>query len=303
MPLSRRATILVVDDEITNIEVINEAICDDYEVSFATSGEEALQIMETVTPDLVLLDVVMPGLKGFDVCRHIKSHPLLADVPVIFITGLEDSEDEARGLEIGAIDYVTKPINPAILRHRVRNHVEQKLLRDMFAEMAVTDALTGLHNRRRMEGLLAESHGQLMAEGGWLSLIMMDIDFFKKFNDTYGHPSGDQCLFQVASVLKRAVKEVSGHAARYGGEEFCSILPRCDAEEAFKVAERIRDQVALLRIPHVGSEVTPWVTMSFGVVSAKVTAGSEPKQWIQAADAKLYLAKSEGRNRIETIVL
>ena len=294
-----RATILIVDDEISNIEIMNEALGDEYEICFATSGEQALEQMKITIPDLVLLDVVMQGMQGFEVCERLKQDPMLADVPVIFITGLNDTDDEVRGLSIGAIDYVTKPIHPLILRNRVRNHIELKQLRDHLTEMAVTDALTGLHNRRKLDTLLKKNFQDLLAEEGWLSLIMLDLDFFKQFNDTYGHMSGDNCLKMVGAALNRAVMRVAGHPARYGGEEFCCILPNCPPGQAGAVAVEIRYQLQQMRIPHERSDVSPFVTISIGVASARVRAGMSPADWMEVADAQLSLAKSEGRDRVK----
>ena len=220
-----KATILIVDDEISNIEIMNAVLEDDYEICFATSGQQALDIARTVQPDLILLDVLMPGIDGFEVCRQIKADIMLVDIPIIFTTGLGDTEDEMRGLSLGAIDYVTKPIQPAILRARVGNHVELKRLRDQLATLAVTDALTGLSNRRHMERSLQAESARLTRTGEWMSVIMLDIDFFKQFNDTYGHPAGDRCIAMVGAALTRAVKRATDLPARYGGEEFACILP------------------------------------------------------------------------------
>ncbi|KMS56059.1 diguanylate cyclase [Novosphingobium barchaimii LL02] len=293
-----RATILIVDDEISNIEIMNAVLEDDYEVCFSTSGEQALETARTTLPDLVLLDVLMPGIDGFEVCRQLKADPLLADIPVIFTTGLGDTADEMRGLSLGAIDYVTKPIQPAILRARVGNHVELKRLRDQLANMAVTDALTGLSNRRQMEKALHSETGRLARTGDWLSVIMIDIDFFKQFNDTYGHPAGDRCISMVASALTRAVKRASDLSARYGGEEFACILPGADPHGAQLVAQEIKLQVQSLNIPHERSQISPFITVSIGVASARCLPGMAADQWIGHADRQLYQSKHGGRNRI-----
>lgn len=296
---ANRAVILIVDDEISNVEIIYAALGDDYEISFATSGEEALEVARLTQPDLVLLDVVMPGMQGFEVCQRLKEDPLLADIPVIFTTGLGNVEDEVRGLSLGAIDYVTKPIQPMILRNRVRNHIELKQLRDRLALMAVTDALTGLHNRRKLDGLLSSAVNSPAAEGSWLSIIMIDVDFFKQFNDTYGHETGDRCLHMVASALSRAMRQASGYTARYGGEEFACVLPGSDLERAMEIAGDIRRHVGQLAIPHEGSQVQPYVTISMGVAAALIRAGMQPGLWIRAADQQLYLAKAAGRDQIK----
>lgn len=297
----KRATILIVDDDISNIEIMNAVLEDAYEVCFAMSGVQALDVMRDIQPDLVLLDVLMPGMDGFEVCRQCKNDPELVDIPIIFTTGLGDTEDEMLGLSLGAIDYVTKPIQPAILKARVSNHIELKNLRDQLAELAVTDALTGLKNRRHLERALQAECGRLTRTGAWLSVIMLDIDFFKQFNDAYGHPAGDRCIAMVAAALKRVVKRASDTSARYGGEEFACVLPNLGPEEAEKVAAEIRDQVRALNIPHAQSRAQPYVTVSIGVASARCSVQLLPEIWISQADQQLYHSKAAGRDRISLI--
>ncbi|WP_439271523.1 GGDEF domain-containing response regulator [Pseudochrobactrum sp. HB0163] len=296
--MTSRAVILIVDDEVSNIEIMSAVLEEDYEICFATSGEEALKVAQTVLPDLVLLDVLMPGIDGYDVCRRLKKEHLLADVPVIFTTGLNDHEAEIRGLSAGAIDYVTKPVQPVILRARVANHIELKRLRDQLAQLAVTDALTGLSNRRHLEQTLVQETARLAVTGDWLSVIMIDIDFFKLFNDTFGHPAGDRCLAMVAAALARAVHLATDLAARYGGEEFVCVLPGRDYNGALGVAQEIQRQVHSLAIPHPQSTVSSCVTVSIGVASAYCRTDMAPSQWMAHADRQLYLSKRSGRNDI-----
>jgi diguanylate cyclase (GGDEF)-like protein len=297
--LNRRPLILIVDDEIANIEVLNAALEDDFEICFATSGEEAIRITLAVLPDLILLDVLMPGIDGYEVCRRLKEdHHLVADVPIIFVTGLGDQEAEVRGLLLGAIDYVTKPISPVIVRARVRNHLELKRMRDELAELAVTDALTGLRNRRWLERSMKLEVAKLIHTASFLSVVMLDIDFFKQFNDTYGHPAGDRCIVMVAAALNRAVRRAADMTARYGGEEFACVLPGVDHEAAMAVAHNIRDQVHALGIPHLGSAAGAYVTVSVGVATARCMPRLAPELWIKTADGQLYLAKAAGRNNV-----
>jgi diguanylate cyclase (GGDEF)-like protein len=300
--MTDRAVILIVDDEVSNIGIMSAVLEDDYEVCFATSGEEALKVAQTVLPDLILLDVLMPGIDGYEVCKRLKKDRMLADIPVIFTTGLNDQDAEVRGLSAVAIDYVTKTIQPVILLARVANHVELKRLRDQLAQMAVTDALTGLSNRRHLEQTLATETAKLSRTGEWLSVIMVDIDFFKLFNDTFGHPAGDRCLAMVAAALTRAVHLATDLTARYGGEEFVCVLPGRDHEAAALVAREIQEQVGSLRIPHPESAVGPCVTVSIGVASACCLPDMSPSQWIAHADRQLYLSKRAGRNEIYSTV-
>lgn len=296
--MSQRAVILIVDDEVTNIEILSAILEEDYEICFATSGEEALEVARSAAPDLMLLDVLMPGLDGYEVCRRLKADPQLADLLVMFTTALGDQEAEVRGLELGAIDYIHKPISPVIVQARVRNHLEMKRMRDELARLAVTDALTGLGNRRRLEATLAREAARLSQEAADLSVIILDIDFFKRFNDAYGHSAGDRCIAMVAATLSRAVRDTSDLAARYGGEEFACVLPGATHAEAVEIAQTIRDRVRALGIPHGDSDAAPFVTVSIGVATATCHPGLDPMNWIKAADVQLYLAKAAGRHAV-----
>ncbi|MGR3554885.1 diguanylate cyclase [Paracoccus sp. (in: a-proteobacteria)] len=298
-----KPVIMIVDDEIANIEIMGAVLGEDYEICFSRSGEDALRVVQRVTPDLILLDIVMPGLDGYEVCRKLKDDPATADIPVIFTTGLYQTEDEVRGLAAGAIDYVTKPIQPVALRSRVDNHIELKRMRDQLANLAMTDGLTGLGNRRLLEKLLQTELRRLSREGDWLSFIMLDIDFFKQFNDLYGHLEGDQCLRKVASALGGAVRRSGDTCLRYGGEEFACILPRTDHDGALEVAEDMRRRVEALGIGNGGSDVSPVVTVSIGVASGRCSSELSMELWISTADAMLYQGKRSGRNRVEGHVM
>ncbi len=296
--MPERPTILIVDDEPINIEVLASILESEYEVVFATNGAQALELAATTRPDLVLLDVVMPGMDGYEVCTQLKSNKATAGIPVIFATALGDREAETRGLELGAVDYVTKPINPPTVRMRVRNHVELKQARDKLLELATTDGLTGLANRRRFDDRLDEECRRLQRSRAHLSLIFLDIDHFKAFNDTYGHPAGDNCLRQIGFVCMEAMRRGSDLAARYGGEEFTCILPETDAAGATMVVENIAAGIARLALPHSQSSVSPQVTASFGVFTVTASAQFGAAKLLSAADQCLYRAKREGRNRI-----
>jgi diguanylate cyclase (GGDEF)-like protein len=183
----------------------------------------------------------------------------------------------------------------------VSNHIELKRLRDQLAEMAVTDALTGLSNRRRMEQKLNAETERLAQSEDWLSVLLIDIDFFKQFNDTYGHLNGDRCIVMIASALKRALTRASDLSARYGGEEFACVLPGADAAAALTMAEEIQVQVGALNIPHARSTVSPNVTISIGIATGRCQPGMTPDKWIAHADQQLYRSKASGRNTITAI--
>ncbi|SDB10084.1 diguanylate cyclase (GGDEF) domain-containing protein [Desulfonatronum thiosulfatophilum] len=292
----RQARILMVDDELVNIELIADIFDQDHEVLFAVNGEKALEVAMISAPDVILLDVLLPGMDGFEVCTRLKADPLTMDIPVIFITGLGDIAAEAKGLELGAMDYIAKPINPPVVRMRVRNQIELKRARDQLSRLASTDGLTGLANRRRFDEVLSMEHARHIRSGAELGLIMLDIDHFKLFNDTYGHVHGDDCLRAVADVLRESLHRTTDLAARYGGEEFTCILP--DTVKAYAVAERIRKGVEDLRIPHGHSPTADHVTISLGVVDTCCTRETSPSQIVARADQELYAAKTQGRNRI-----
>ncbi|CAK0743299.1 two-component system, chemotaxis family, response regulator WspR [Azospirillaceae bacterium] len=292
--------ILIVDDEPINLDILVDIFEDDYEISIAVNGEQALELAHRVRPDLILLDVMMPGINGYEVCTNLKLDSATADIPVIFITGLSEDQAESQGLDVGAVDYVTKPINPKIIRRRVSNHLELKKARDRLAQLSVTDGLTGLANRRCFDQVLESEIQRLRRMNvGCISLIMIDVDHFKKYNDTYGHISGDNCLRTVAGAIQSTVSRTTDLAARYGGEEFACILPATPLAGAEELAERIRLAVLGLNIPHAASTTASMVTVSLGVaVVTGEAVGENLTSVIAAADAMLYRAKNTGRNRV-----
>ncbi|WP_024328965.1 diguanylate cyclase [Thioalkalivibrio sp. ALR17-21] len=298
MNSDHRARILVVDDEPANIELLAGIFEDEHEVLFATNGKRALDLAASARPDVILLDVMMPGTDGFQVCEWLKSERATANVPVIFITGVGDTEGEARGLELGAVDYVNKPINPPVVRLRVQHQIELKRARDQLTRMAVTDGLTGLANRRQFEETLERENARLARTGDALSVILMDIDYFKPFNDTLGHVRGDDCLREVSRVLDETISRPADLAARYGGEEFGCILPETALEDAAAVAERVREAIVELGVPHPASEVADHVTASLGVATLHCQPRQSALRVVARADEQLYRAKAEGRNRV-----
>lgn len=296
--MDNRPVILVIDDEPANIEIVTAVLEDDYDICFALSAEQAIPIAHEARPDLILMDVMMPGMDGYQLCRIFKADPALAEIPVIFATALGDDEAEIRGLAVGAIDYVTKPIRPAALQRRVRNHVQMKQMRDQLADQALRDPLTGLANRRMLERRLQAELLRQARDGGQVAVMMMDIDHFKGFNDSYGHPEGDRCLHAVASAVAGSLRRAGDLCARYGGEEFACILPGTDLDGAVHMAEVIRAAVQGLAIPHRASLVADVVTLSIGVAAGRSEVGITDQTWLTAADRMLYRSKLAGRNRV-----
>ena len=297
--LPARPRLLVVDDQPINIQTLYQVFHADHEVFVATSGEQALAFCRSnPLPDLILLDVVMPGLDGLAVCRQLKADPVLANIPVIFVTACMDPADETRALEAGGVDFITKPVNPMVVRARVKTHLTLKAQGDFLRSLVFVDGLTRVANRRRFDEALLSEWRQCQRAGTPLALLMIDIDHFKRYNDHYGHPTGDACLQQVAAVLKAAMQRACDLVARYGGEEFVCLLPGCDQAPALAKAQALQAALAAQGIAHEASPTAAWVTLSIGVAVAQPQAGGSPAALVAAADAALYSAKHRGRNCI-----
>jgi diguanylate cyclase (GGDEF)-like protein len=292
--------ILLVDDAPTNIQMLNETLKDGYHLFFATNGRDALRIASESLPDLILLDVIMPDMDGYEVCRTLKADPLLRDIPIIFITAMNQQEDEAIGLELGAVDYIAKPFNSTIVRLRIRNQIELKRQRDLLARLSHLDGLTDIPNRRALDDALGREWRRGSRSLRPLSLLMMDIDYFKAYNDSCGHMAGDDCLRAVARSLQVPLGRAADFVGRYGGEEFLAILPETDETGALIVANEILAAVATLNIPHPAAPSEAKITLSIGCATAVAQREAQPDCLLQAADKALYQAKQEGRNRIVT---
>lgn len=296
-----RPSVLIVEDDATIQALLSAVLGSEWNVKTAIDGKTALKIAGEFVPDIVLLDIGLPDLDGLEVCRQLKANPRLEQVPVIFLTARTSGEDEIDGLQAGGIDYITKPINPAVLKARIRNHLELKQNRDELVRLARTDGLTGLYNRRTFDDLLQREWRRLARTGEALSVIMMDVDHFKLYNDTYGHGGGDLCLQRVARAAEGALQRPADIVARYGGEEFVALLPETKLEGAIAVAEAIRAAVAVLEIPHASSKTAPHVTLSLGATCTIPQPEQDPAELLAVADMQLYAAKTEGRNRAKGI--
>ena len=295
----RKALILIVDDTPTNIQVLAEALRAEYRVKVAPSGKAAFEVIaKQGLPDLILLDVMMPDMDGYEVCRRLKQNPDTRGIPVMFITAKNDVVDEEQGLRLGAVDYIAKPFHIAIVTARVRNHINLKLKTDLLESRALLDGLTNIPNRRRFDEMLEIEWKRAHRSGLPLSLVMVDVDFFKRYNDHYGHGAGDVCLKSVATVLAESIARPSDMAARYGGEEFVMLLPETDAAGALAIAERLRCQVENQHLVHEYSDVSNWVTISIGVASMLPDSEDSQLALLEQADQMLYRAKESGRNRV-----
>jgi diguanylate cyclase (GGDEF)-like protein len=289
--------LLVVDDQPINIQVMHQIFAADFQVFMATSGAQALALCKDNPPDLVLLDVVMPDMDGFEVCRRLQADEATRNIPVIFVTAHDDAAQETRGLEVGAVDFIAKPVNPAVVRARVRTHLTLKFQSDMMRKLVFLDGLTGVFNRRYFDQQLATEMARAVRNQSPLSLIMLDVDFFKRFNDHYGHRAGDDCLRQIASTLKTTLRRPADLVARYGGEEFACILPETDFTDAMAIAHELEQHVRRQAIPHADSQAGPVVTISLGVAGRHAGTPADAGALLAAADAQLYKAKNAGRGR------
>ncbi|WP_346010109.1 diguanylate cyclase [Pseudomonas sp. WS 5013] len=293
-----RPKLLLVDDQPMNIRVLHQLFRYECDVHMATGGEQAIEVCKALLPDLILLDVVMEGMDGHEVCRRLKADPLTQDIPIIFLSANGEEDDEAIGLELGAVDYIGKPFNPMIVRARVKTLLTLKRQGDYLRSMAMLDGLTGVANRRKLEARLEAAWSQACRDNGPLSLIMIDVDYFKKYNDHYGHQRGDQCLRRLAMALAATLNRPYDLLARYGGEEFACLLPDTDLAGAERVAQKMLAAVAELRIEHLASDVGPQVSLSLGVATVLASARLTPQELLRCADEQLYLAKAGGRARV-----
>lgn len=300
------ATILLVDENPINIRVLHQSLRDLGRLLFSTSGFDTLKLLDEQQVDLVLLDINMPGLSGFDTCSEIKRR--WPEIPVVFVTSHQDVETEVKALASGGIDFIHKPINPPAIQARVKAHLIMKRQGDLLRNLIHLDPLTEISNRRGLDDRLFKDWQACAKAGVPLSLLMIDVDFFKRYNDHYGHPAGDRCLQLVAWCIRDTLRKPA-FVARYGGEEFAVLIPKLIESEVHGIAQRIVEAVTQLREPHEKSEVSTNVSVSVGAATTlprdegKISEDSRnpgltiAAQLIGAADQALYSAKVGGRNR------
>ncbi|MFM7408010.1 MAG: diguanylate cyclase [Cuspidothrix sp.] len=301
--------ILIVDDMLMNLQVMAETLeSASYEITLATSGKQALERIKLVRPDLILLDLMMPGMNRFEVCDKIKADLNLSDIPIIFITASNEQEHILQAFDKGAVDYIIKPFNRYELLARVRTHLElrhtQKELKKMLEEqkelvknlekLANTDSLTGVWNRRYLLNLAEQETQRCRRYHRPLSVLMIDIDHFKGINDNYGHAIGDEVLIKMTEIVSNYLRSVDV-LGRFGGEEFVALLPETNRKSALITAERIRENIEKITIPVQEKSVS--ITVSIGVGSYQ-KGDANIDILLQRADEALYKAKRQGRNRV-----
>ncbi|MFH2134376.1 MAG: diguanylate cyclase [Pseudomonadota bacterium] len=298
-----RPRILIVDDERININILNALLKSDYKIMAATSGEQAIKAAVDGQPDLILLDILMPGMDGHQVCRKLKSDPATRSIPIIFITAMGDAENETMGFALGAVDYIPKPFNNAVVKARVGVHLRLKRQNDMLENLASMDALTEVPNRRAFEQARTTEWRRCQRENLPVSIIMIDVDRFKQYNDNYGHGAGDECLSRIAKAISGCVHRPGDMLTRYGGEEFAAIMSGTHSAGAMQMAQQFHTAVADIGISHEHSKVAPHVTLSIGVATTDNPHAVTAEQLLEAADRMLYEAKQSGRNTTRAVEL
>jgi len=294
----KQATILVIDDDRIALDLIMLTFNTTATVLTALNSENGLEIAVNEQPDLILLDTLIQDVDGHEICSQLKSMPETENIPIIILSNSNQVEDELAALDKGAIDFVTKPVEALILKARVANHLFQKRDRDQLKLMSSIDALTEVANRRRFDEYLHLEWRRAVRSRYPISLLMIDIDYFKSYNDTYGHQKGDECLKAVASEIKQYLRRPSDMVARYGGEEFSVILPETPSYSAFSLAKHIWSGVGNLNIEHTGSARVGHLTISIGAATTIPDEKQSISQFIEISDKNLYKSKNEGRNRI-----
>ncbi|MFC0229369.1 diguanylate cyclase [Serratia aquatilis] len=289
--------LLIVDDNPINIQMLYQAFSADHRVYMATSGRQALEVCFKQKPDLILLDIEMPDISGYEVCTQLKAHSETKDIPIIFVTAHIDEETETRCFNEGGVDFISKPVNRNTVRARVRTHLLLKAQSDLLRQLVYLDGLTEVHNRRYFDIRLNQEWELASRHKTPLSLIIIDVDFFKKYNDLYGHLAGDDCLRIVAKAIGHTLKRPTDLVARYGGEEFACLLPNTELMGAVEVAEAIRLQVIKQAIPHADSSVLPFVSISLGVCCRRADGTGTLADFLLQADTQLYKSKANGKNQ------
>ena len=289
--------ILIIDDSPLQVAQLKDILSDEYDIDIEQSAEDGFELARAGNYSLILLDVVLPGMDGFTLLKILQEESNTKTVPVIMITTLSDIEHEQRGLTLGAVDYISKPFSPLIVKARVDTHIKLYNYRRQVEQQSKTDQMTGIANRRRHDEYSVEKWKESVRLQTPFSICMFDIDHFKAYNDTFGHPAGDKVIASVAKTIASYLHRSTDFFARYGGEEFVAILLGDDSDKVFEYIKTIRQAVEDLHIPHNPS-VSEWVTVSIGGITIIPEADKSYDFYLKIADAMLYDAKKFGRNRV-----
>ncbi|WP_413282867.1 diguanylate cyclase [Vibrio sp. MA40-2] len=298
------ADILIVDDDRTVVMVLNHTLKQVGRIRFAMDAQQAFEMIAQKAPDLILLDVELPDINGLEVCARLKSRPGTRDIPVLFITSHGEIHFEEKVFDVGAADYILKPLNPVVVLARVKTHLDYKRVIDLLTNLAHTDSMTGLANRRTFDERLCLEFKRCRREKSPLTVALIDIDEFKKYNDHFGHLEGDECIRRIASALKTNARRPADVVARYGGEEFALILPNIDADGASIFLADLLKNIINLNIAHAPEAIHDVVTVSMGFCTglcfSDQTEVASFNEWalVETADSALYESKQKGRNQI-----
>ena len=290
--------VLIIDDSIGNIKMLSSILENEYNITVTKNGIDGINKLKQVQPSLILLDVLMPEMDGFEVLARLKEDKKTKNIPVIFITCLSDDKNEERGLSLGAVDYIVKPFNANVIRARVKNHIQLFLYQRTIENLAMLDGLTGIPNRRNYDQRMEAEWGKAIRRQTPLSLAIFDIDCFKEYNDNYGHLQGDDVLKRVATVLNSILIKENCYLARYGGEEFVALFKNTSQEKAIRITEELRIAVESLAIPHFHSRAAKTVTISAGGKTIIPKWDDDLHRFVNSVDERLYIAKGLGRNQI-----
>lgn len=292
-----RNSVLIIEDQKTTITVLTKILSPEYTIYSAENGQEGIKAAELYLPDIILLDILMLEMDGFAVISILKKSDITKDIPVIFITSLTGDADEERGLALGAADYITKPFSPAIVKLRLRNQIMMLDHLRTIKKLSMIDLLTDLPNRRSFEERIESEWARASREQKTISILMIDVDRFKNFNDAYGHLLGDTVLQSIAKVFNQTLKRPGDFAARWGGEEFIILLPDTDSNGALDIAEQIRKRAEDMEVSDISTPKGK-VTISIGVNTHKHGQSGTIYEFLSGADSALYKAKDLGRNKV-----
>ncbi|WP_418185934.1 diguanylate cyclase domain-containing protein [Aliarcobacter vitoriensis] len=294
---NRKPTILIVDDMTTNILLLSDILKDDYSLKIAKSGQKCLEILYNQDNiDLVLLDIEMPDINGYEVCKQLKQADKTKDIPIIFVTAKSSEEDEEYGLNIGAIDYITKPYSKVIIKTRIKNQIKLREKTLMLEKLSMYDGLTNIKNRRFFDEIFEKTYNDVKREKSNLAIMMIDIDFFKPYNDNYGHGKGDETLKRVALTLQKTLHRPNDLVARYGGEEFVVLIKDIDEDGLNNIANNILKAIKELNIEHKFSSIESFLTISIGICFFNSNNNLTKTEILLRADETLYNVKHSGKN-------
>ena len=300
MSTQLKYSVLVVDDDISTIKLMADSLTNEFNVSFTTSALNSIKLAQKKPqPDVILLDVLMPDINGYEVCKRLKQESSTQDIPVIFFSSLNEPKQQELGFNYGAVDYIEKQIELPLLRARLITQAKLRQHICHLENLATIEPLTSCANRRKFEEVLSAEWRLAERNTTPMSMLMIDVDNFKSYNDNYGHVKGDECLVLIAKMLIKVLARPTDLVARYGGEEFAIILPNTKSGGAIHIAKKILTALVNANIPHEFSDVADFVTVSIGVTTmSDIDATVPSKNLTLQADSALYEAKNSGKFKL-----